>query len=248
MNSEPARSRGKGEKSHGCVFCQWNRSQCPQKSKAAALSARRAAPDERQGRMQRGHVRRVYRSDRRRALPGLHAVHRCARRPSHPDCRGPDGRGKEALHLRLRRGRGRAVRFLHSRHGHLHEGAARSKPGPQRKRDQKRTAQQLLPLHGLCEDHRRREARGEAEARGRHPGAERERLEGRLERPPARRRGKGPRHGQISRRLVRPQHDLWLRRPREICARSRQGHRREQGAGHAGRLRRADRRGHPRRE
>ena len=39
--------------------------------------------------------------------------------------RGSDGGRTEALYLRLRRGRGRAVRLLHPGHGALHQGAAR---------------------------------------------------------------------------------------------------------------------------
>ena len=48
-----------------------------------------------------------------------------SRRPPHHHRRGPDRRRTEALYLRLRRGRSRAVRLLHPGHGALHQGAAR---------------------------------------------------------------------------------------------------------------------------
>ena len=186
--------------------------------------------------MQRGRVRRVYRSDRRRALPSLHAVHRCARRPSHPDRRGPDGRGKEVYTYAY--GEAGAVQCGFCIPGMVicTKALLDQNPTPT-KRDQNALRNNYRRCTGYVKIIAAVKLAAKLKREGRHPGAERERLEGRLERPPARRRGKGPRHGQISRRLVRPQHDLWFRRPREICARSRQGHRREQGAGHAGRLR-----------
>ena len=63
----------------------------------------------------------------------------------------PDTDSLEGRHI-LTRGRSRPVRLLHSGHGALHQGSARQKSRPHAGRYPQRPAQQLLPLHRLCED------------------------------------------------------------------------------------------------
>ena len=76
---------------------------------------------------------------------------------------------KGGLYLRFRRGRSRAVRLLHSGHGHLGQGAHRPEPRPDTRRGGLCHPQQYLPLHGLCQDHRRHPACGEDFTRGKIP-------------------------------------------------------------------------------
>ena len=183
----------------------------------------------------------MYGDHRRRDYPRVHADDRPAGGKAYPHRRGAYRRRKRALYVRLRRGRSRAVRLLHSGYGAVHEGASRSKPEPDGRGNPLCAAQQLLSLYGLCEDHRGRASGGEAFKRGRcDPGPLGNRLEGRLERPPSGRGGKGAGLRQVSRRLLCAVYDLRLGRPREIRPGARQIDRRFQGACASRRVRSSD--------
>ena len=156
--------------------------------------------------------------------------------------------GGQGLHLCLWRGGRRPVRFLYPRYGHVHQGASGQKPRPDGGRDQICPAQQLLPLHRLCEDHRCREAGGSNPAGGPDSRGIRHRLEGRLPGSPAGRGGKGAGLRQISRRLLPGAYHLRRGAAKQISPRPGVGHRHLQGQSTARRGGRADRRRHSRPE
>ena len=147
-----------------------------EKSKAHPLPARRAAPHLRQGRMQRGRVRHLPCPHRRQGDEGLRSLDGQAGGKDHPYGRGPFRLGEGRIYLRLRQGRRGAVRLLHPGHGHLRQGAA----GRESRADARGGCvchpQQHLPLHGLCEDHRRHSARSRDLPQRQAAGGEKDRL------------------------------------------------------------------------
>ena len=151
-NDDVVQPGERSEKNHGNIHDQRPSRHAAPEYEAPAAPPGRAGPDGGQGRVQRGGLRRVHGAHWRPALPGLRAGHGHAGGASDPHHRGPDGLGEAGLHLRLRGGRGGAVRLLHPRHGPVQQGAAGPEPGPHRAGDPVRPAQQLLPLYRLCED------------------------------------------------------------------------------------------------
>ena len=124
----------------------------------------------------------------------------------------------------FRRGGGCPVRLLHSRHGDGGEGAAGCEPRPHRGGDRLCPAYQHLPLHRLCEDHRRGEAGGQGAAGGEDSPAGWGELALRPVGPPAGCAGEGAGLRQVSRRRLFGRHDLRLRRPQRLSPGHRQSH------------------------
>ena len=147
-----------------------------EKSKAHPLPARRAAPHLRQGRMQRGRVRHLPCPHRRQGDAGLRSLDGQAGGKDHPYGRGPFRLGEGRIYLRLRQGRRGAVRLLHPGHGHLRQGAAGRESRADARGGGVRHPQQHLPLHGLCEDHRRHSARSRDLSQRQAAGGEKDRL------------------------------------------------------------------------